>query len=156
MYKYRSMYMNAPDIRLPDGSTYNGEDDPRVTKIGSFMRKTSIDELPQLLNVLGGSMSIVGPRPHLPTVDYNDLDETQKHRLLVSPGITGYNQAYFRNSVCASEKTDNDNYYVDKLSFSLDIKILFVTFSSLLLRKNIYVETALESTQTFSSSNKEV
>ena len=63
MIKFRSMKVNAPDIRLEDGSTYNGEDDPRVTKIGKFLRKTSIDELPQFLNVLFGQMSIIGPRP---------------------------------------------------------------------------------------------
>lgn len=66
MYKFRSMKKDAPDIRLADGSTYNGEDDPRVTKIGKILRKTSIDEIPQLLNMLKGDMSLIGPRPDPP------------------------------------------------------------------------------------------
>ena len=66
MYKFRSMKKNAPDIRLADGSTYNGEDDPRVTKVGKILRKTSVDELPQLLNILKGDMSLIGPRPDPP------------------------------------------------------------------------------------------
>ena len=66
MYKFRSMIMNAPDIRMANGDTYNGDDDPRVTKIGRFMRKTSIDEIPQFLNVLNGTMIFIGPRPDTP------------------------------------------------------------------------------------------
>ena len=66
MFKFRSMIVNAPDIRTATGSTYNGDDDPRVTKIGRFLRKTSIDEIPQILNVLKGDMSIIGPRPDTP------------------------------------------------------------------------------------------
>ena len=66
MYKFRSMIMNAPDIRMENGDTYNGDDDPRVTKIGRFMRKTSLDEIPQFLNVLNGTMSFIGPRPDTP------------------------------------------------------------------------------------------
>lgn len=66
MYKFRSMIMNAPDIRMENGDTYNGDDDPRVTKIGCFMRKTSLDEIPQFLNVLNGTMSFIGPRPDTP------------------------------------------------------------------------------------------
>lgn len=139
MYKFRSMKKNAPDIRFADGSTYNGEDDPRVTKVGRIMRKTSVDELPQLLNVLIGDMSIIGPRPNLPTIPYELLDEAHKHRLLVRPGITGYNQAYYRNSISPEERTKNDNYYVDNISFVMDIKIFIKTIESVLLRRNIYV-----------------
>ena len=92
MYKFRTMIMNAPDIRLADGSTYNSEDDPRITRIGRILRKTSIDELPQILNVIKGDMSIIGPRPD--PVDWIDrYTELQKRKLLVLPGITGYNQA---------------------------------------------------------------
>lgn len=139
MYKFRSMKVNAPDIRLADGSTYNGANDPRVTKIGRLIRKTSIDEIPQILNVLLGDMSLIGPRPNLPTVPYSELDEPHKHRLEVRPGITGYNQAYYRNSVSVEIRTKNDNYYVDNISFILDVKILIRTVISVLKRDNIYV-----------------
>ena len=138
MYKYRSMNVNAPDIRLNDGSTYNSENDPRVTKVGRILRKTSIDELPQILNVFWGDMSFIGPRPNLPTVPYDELDEAHKHSLEVRPGITGYNQAYFRNSVSAEQRTKNDIYYVDNLSFFLDVKILVQTVITVLRRDNIY------------------
>lgn len=137
MIKFRSMRVNAPDIRLDDGSTYNGEDDPRVTKIGKFLRKTSIDELPQFINVFLGQMSIVGPRPNVPTVPFGELSNVEKKRLLVRPGITGYNQAYFRNSVDSFEKFKNDCYYVDNISIGLDIKIFFKTIGSVLKRDNI-------------------
>lgn len=142
MYKFRSMRVNSPNLLNADGSTYNGDDDPRVTKIGRIMRKTSIDELPQFLNVLLGHMSLIGPRAHLTTnyKGYEFLDEQRKRRLDVRPGITGYNQAYFRNSVTSEEKMKNDIYYVDNISFALDVKIFFATIFSVLKRKNIYVK----------------
>lgn len=141
MFKLRSMHVNSPNIKNPDGSTYNGDDDPRVTKVGRFMRKTSIDELPQFLNVLIGDMSLIGPRAHLTTsyTGYEDLTEDKKRRISVRPGITGYNQAYFRNSVTSEEKMKNDLYYVDNISLWLDIKILFKTVFSVLKRENVYV-----------------
>ena len=141
MYKFRSMKVNAPDIRNQDGSTYNGEDDPRLTKIGKFIRKTSIDELPQIINVLKGDMSFVGPRPHIITnyKGYNSLTKDKKERLKVRPGITGYSQAYFRNSITSEEKIKNDIYYVKKLSLILDIKIILKTFISVIKKDNIYV-----------------
>ncbi|MCB7430310.1 sugar transferase, partial [Erysipelatoclostridium ramosum] len=83
--KLRSMKVNAPDIRNKDGSTYNSDDDPRLTRIGSFIRKTSIDELPQIINVLLGDMSFVGPRPDLPE-DINNYTDHQKIKLNVRPG----------------------------------------------------------------------
>ncbi len=139
MFKFRSMKVNAPDIRNADGSTFNSDDDPRVTSIGRLLRKTSLDETPQFLNVLLGDMSLVGPRPHVVAKDYKyeNLPNEKKHRLKVRPGITGYNQAYFRNSVTAEEKIKNDNYYVDHVSFLLDVKILFHTVYSVLKRENI-------------------
>ena len=142
MYKFRSMKVNSPNLKNADGSTYNGDNDPRVTKIGRIMRKTSIDELPQFLNVLLGDMSLIGPRAHLTTSykGYEFLDDDRKRRLDVRPGITGYNQAYFRNSVTSAEKMKNDVYYVDNLSFALDVKVFFVTVFSVLKRKNIYVK----------------
>lgn len=144
MYKLRSMKVNSPNLRNADGSTYNGEDDPRVTRIGRIMRKTSIDELPQFFNVLKGDMSFIGPRAHLTTnyKGYDLLDEPHKRRLDVRPGITGYNQAYFRNSVSSEVKMKNDVYYVENISLWLDIKIIFKTVFSVLKRENIYVTEA--------------
>lgn len=137
MYKFRSMMVNAPDIRNKDGSTYNGDDDPRVTKVGRFMRKTSIDELPQFLNVLLGDMSLIGPRPD-PLDDMEIYTEHQKKKLNVRPGITGYNQAYYRNSVEQNEKFEHDVYYAENISFFLDIKIFFKTIATILTRDNVY------------------
>ena len=150
MYKLRSMKMNSPNILNADGSTYNGEDDPRVTKVGRFIRKTSIDEFPQFLNVLKGDMSIVGPRAHL-TNDYRGyefLDEKRKKRLDVRPGITGYSQAYFRNSATSDQKIEHDVYYAENVSVWLDIKILFKTVFSVLKRENIYVNPETVGTAT--------
>ena len=78
MFKLRSMYVNSPDLKNPDGSTFNSDKDPRVTKIGRIMRKTSIDELPQILNVLLGHMSFIGPRPTLAITPYEELPESEK------------------------------------------------------------------------------
>ena len=144
MYKFRSMRVNAPDIRNADGSTYNGDDDPRVTRIGRFMRKTSVDETPQILNVLKGDMSIIGPRPFVTThyEGYDKLDAKRKKRLDVRPGITGYSQAYYRNSIGQQEKIDNDCYYADHVSLGFDIKIFLKTIQSVLKRENIYVDSA--------------
>lgn len=136
MYKFRSMIMNAPDIRLANGDTYNGDNDPRVTKVGKFMRKTSIDEIPQFLNVLNGTMSFVGPRPDTP--DFLHMYEEEYPAILkVKPGLTGYNQAYFRNSIDGAEKMKNDNYYAEHLTLWMDVKIIFKTIKTVLLRENI-------------------
>lgn len=143
MIKFRSMKVNAPDIRLEDGSTFNGENDPRVTKIGKFLRKTSIDELPQFLNVLVGQMSIIGPRPD--PLDWLDrYPDDIKVFLTVRPGITGYSQAYFRNSADGYEKMQNDAYYAKNLSFGLDVKIFFKTIVTVFKRENIYKDTSNE------------
>ena len=138
MHKFRSMKVNAPDIRLKDGSTYNGDDDPRVTKLGRFIRKTSLDEIPQILNVLKGDMSLIGPRPD--PLDWLDkYKEEEKVFLNVRPGITGYNQAYYRNSADAQEKIDNDVYYAKNISFALDVKIILKTIKTVLCRENVNV-----------------
>ena len=143
MFKLRSMKVNSPNLKAADGSTYNGENDPRVTKIGKFMRKTSVDEIPQFLNVLIGDMSFIGPRAHITTnyKGYDLLDEKRKKRLEVRPGITGYSQAYYRNSATSEQKLENDVYYAENISFWLDIKILFKTVFSVLKRENIYVDS---------------
>ena len=143
MYKFRSMYVDAPDIRLADGSTYNGDDDPRVTPIGRFMRKTSVDELPQFLNVLLGDMSLIGPRPDPP--DWLDkYPEDIKVFLTVRPGITGYSQAYFRNGADGMEKMQNDAYYARNCSFILDMKIFFKTIIVVLKHENTYKDISNE------------
>lgn len=143
MYKLRSMYVNSPDIRLSDGSTYNGEDDPRVTPVGRFIRKTSIDELPQIINVLQGKMSWIGPRPD--PLDWLDrYPEEIKVFLTVRPGITGYSQAYFRNSADGIEKMKNDAYYAENCSLLLDIKVVFKTIFTVLKAENTYKNTEEE------------
>lgn len=156
MYKFRSMKVNAPDIRNADGSTFNSDNDPRVTSIGKLLRKTSIDEVPQFLNVLKGDMSLVGPRPHVISAGfkYENLPEEKKHRLLVKPGITGFNQAYYRNSVSSEEKIKNDNYYVDHISLLLDIKIVLHTIISVLKRDNINTVIASDLSDNKVGANK--
>lgn len=135
MYKFRSMRINAPDLRNSDGSTYNSENDPRVTKIGRFLRKTSLDEMPQFINVLKGDMSFVGPRPG--TVD-SELTIDEQKRRSVRPGITGYSQAFKRNSDTMEERMKNDCLYAEKVSLIMDTRIVLQTVSSVLVHKNIY------------------
>lgn len=142
MYKFRSMYVNAPDIRNADGSTYNGADDPRVTKVGKVMRATSIDELPQVINILNGTMSLIGPRPDPPD-DMLIYTEKQKEKLKVRPGLTGYNQAYFRNSVEQNEKFENDLFYAKHVSLWFDIKIFFKTIVTVLSHKSVYNDASV-------------
>lgn len=154
MYKFRSMKKNAPDIRLADGSTYNGEDDPRVTKVGKILRKTSIDEIPQLLNMLKGDMSLIGPRPDPP--DWLEkYPEDIKVFLNVKPGITGYSQAYYRNSADGENKMKNDVFYAKNCSFMLDIKIFLKTIAVVLKHENTYKDTSSKSNQ-ISDDSKEV
>ena len=153
MYKLRSMKVNAPDIRLADGSTYNGDDDPRVTRFGKFARKTSIDELPQVINVLKGDMTFIGPRPDTPVGSAEYTDE-EKIILTVRPGITGYNQAINRNSVLTKEKLKNDIYYVKHLSLWFDIKIIFMTIATVLGHKNINrADSNIEDTYILENNN---
>ena len=137
MFKFRSMKINAPDIRLEDGSTYNSVDDERVTKMGKIFRKTSIDEIPQIINIFKGDMSFVGPRPDSAMWLQNYTDE-EKIILTVLPGITGYNQAINRNAVSTKEKLQNDIIYVNKMSLIFDVKIILLTIKSVLFSKNIY------------------
>lgn len=136
MYKFRSMKVNAPDIRNEDGSTFNSDSDPRVTRIGKIIRKTSIDEIPQIVNVLKGDMSIVGPRPS--PLGNKDMYPTEFFRKFeVRPGITGFNQAVLRNKSTMEQRVKNDLYYIDNVSLYLDAKIIFLTIKSVLKSKNI-------------------
>ncbi|TNJ66755.1 sugar transferase [Paenibacillus hemerocallicola] len=138
MYKFRSMKTNAPDLRNEDGSTFNAEDDPRLTKIGKFIRKTSLDETPQLLNIIKSDMSIIGPRPDLPE-HLQHYEQNEQRKLEIRPGVTGYNQAYFRNTIPWKERIQNDIYYIDHLSWWFDIKIFFKTVVSVLKREDVFV-----------------
>ncbi len=137
MFKLRSMKKHAPDLRMADGSTYNSAHDPRLTKVGGFLRKTSIDELPQLLNVFLGQMSLIGPRPDLPDEAARYTAE-EAHRLDVRPGITGYSQAYFRNDITYAEKYKQDVYYARNLSFRFDCRILLQTVRQVFSSKGVY------------------
>lgn len=136
MFKLRTMRVNSPDIRNSDGSTYNSNFDPRVTAVGRFLRKTSLDEFPQFINILIGDMSFIGPRPGLPDV-WGDYDQSEMQRRSVKPGITGYSQANYRNSDTMEERMTNDVWYSQNISFLLDLKILIKTISSVLKRENI-------------------
>ncbi len=139
MFKLRSMYVNSPDLKNPDGSTWNSDNDPRVTPIGRIMRMTSLDEFPQFLNVLMGDMSFVGPRPKLyrkeNTIESYSGDKRKSYS--VKPGITGYTQAFFRNSITQDEKFKWDAYYADNVSLWMDVKVIFQTIYSVVARKNI-------------------
>jgi len=137
MYKFRSMKPNAPDIRNDDGTTFNSKNDPRLTKIGKFIRQTSLDETPQLLNVLKGEMSIIGPRPDIPCA-LDAYQGNERKKLEVLPGITGYSQAYYRNDVSLHERFRQDIYYVDNLSFLLDVKIICKTIYTIFLHRGVY------------------
>lgn len=137
MYKFRSMKVGAPDLRNADGSTYSGEDDERMTRIGKVIRKASLDETPQLINVIKGDMSIVGPRPDLPE-DIQSYSKDQRTRLLLKPGVTGFSQANFRNAITTSEKYDNDVYYVHNISFRMDCVLFFKTAKLVIGREKVF------------------
>lgn len=137
MLKFRSMKVNAPDIRNDDGSTYNSQKDSRVTRIGRFIRETSLDELPQFFNVLLGHMSLIGPRAG--DVESKDTyEEDEKDKLLVRPGISGYTQAYYRNNLGVREKRLYDAWYAHNVTMWLDIKIIFKTIATVLKKENVY------------------
>ena len=139
MLKFRSMVVNAQSI---GSGVYSFENDPRITKVGKFIRKTSLDELPQLFNVLIGQMAFVGPRApvygHFP--DYDKLPEYVKKRFSVLPGITGYAQCTGRNELNWEKKIEMDNIYVDKVKkygLIFDIKIWFMTLKKVLSRSDV-------------------
>ena len=133
MYKFRSMFVNADKMldKLKeqndvDGPMFKMKDDPRVTKIGHFIRKHSLDELPQFLNVLKGDMSLVGPRPPLPS-EVAEYSEYDKQRLLVIPGCTGLWQVTERNEVGFNEMVQLDIQYIKRASFMFDLWIIWKT-----------------------------
>lgn len=137
MLKIRSMKVNAPDLRNEDGSTFNSVSDSRVTRVGHFLRETSIDEIPQVFNILIGDMSIIGPRPG--DVESKDTyRQDEKDKLLIRPGITGFTQAYYRNNIGVREKRLYDAWYAHNVSLLLDIKIFMKSIKTVLKRENIY------------------
>lgn len=142
MYKFRSMYVDAEErlheiqhLNEQTGPVFKMKDDPRITKVGKFIRKTSLDELPQLINILKGEMSIVGPRPALlrEVVQYNDY---QKQRLLVKPGLTCIWQVSGRNNIGFDEWVELDLEYIENQSLGLDIKLILQTIPALLGDRN--------------------
>lgn len=144
MYKFRSMVVNAEELkeRLEaqnemSGPMFKIKDDPRVTKIGKFIRKTSIDELPQLWNVLKGDMSLVGPRPSLPK-EVAQFDKWMNKRLEVKPGLTCYWQVSGRNNIDFEDWMKLDIKYVDERSTWIDIKLIFKTIGVLFGDKNAH------------------
>ena len=144
IYKFRSMVENAEDIRknLEDKNEMSGpmfkmRNDPRITKIGRFIRKTSIDELPQLINVLKGDMSLVGPRPSLPSEVIN-FEAWMLKRLEVKPGLTCYWQVSGRSNIGFHEWMKLDIKYVNEMSILTDIKLIFKTVLVLFGDKNAY------------------
>lgn len=142
MYKFRSMVVNAESMGT---GLFNYENDPRVTKVGRFLRNTSIDELPQLWNVIKGDLSIVGPRPCVKYElgDFGTLNKRYKKRFEVRAGITGLAQVKGRNENSWEEKVAYDNQYIDefkKQGLWLDIKILFSTVAKVFRKQDIYEE----------------
>ncbi len=125
IYKLRSMYIDAEK----NGAQWACKDDPRVTKVGRFIRKTRIDELPQLINILKGDMSIVGPRPERPILTYKFNEEIPGfvNRLQVKPGLTGWAQVTGGYELSPKEKLEKDMYYIENQSLWLDLKIIFKT-----------------------------
>ena len=142
MYKFRSMIINAEELKegLKDKNEMSGpmfkmKDDPRITKVGRFIRKTSIDELPQLINVLKGEMSLVGPRPSLPN-EVNEFEAWMLKRLDVKPGLTCYWQVMGRNKIEFKEWMKLDIKFVNERNIWIDIKLIFKTFFVLFGDKN--------------------
>lgn len=144
--KFRTMVVNAEHIG--DGLIVTSESDNRITKVGKFLRKTSLDELPQLFNVLVGQMSLVGPRPPVtyhPYDGYENYPEWAKKRFIMRPGVTGLTQVTVRNSVEWNDRIVVDNKYIDSFNIWLDIKILFNTFFKVSKPENIYLDLEQES-----------
>jgi len=127
IYKFRTMVNNASKL----GNYQTKKNDYRITKLGKYLRKTSIDELPQLFNIIKGEMSIVGPRPDTPMQETRYESWEWKKRISVKPGLTGLTQATKRSEANHKEKIKLDFEYIDKMSIKLDVKIILKTFMKL-------------------------
>ena len=139
VYKFRTMYSNANEIfesftseqKEEYSKNFKLDNDPRVTKLGGFLRKTSLDELPQLFNILKGDMTIIGPRP-IVEKEISKYGNKAEKLFSVVPGLAGYWQANGRSDTTYEERVEMDMYYIDNMSFYLDVKILFQTAISVL------------------------
>jgi exopolysaccharide biosynthesis polyprenyl glycosylphosphotransferase len=143
-YMFRSMYEDAEArqeeleaMNEADGAVFKIKNDPRITPVGRFIRRWSIDELPQLINVLKGEMSLVGPRP-LPVRDFERMSEMHKERLAAIPGMSGYWQISGRSNLSFEDMVRLDLYYIENWSLSFDIKIIFKTLGAVLKREGAY------------------
>ncbi|MYL20108.1 sugar transferase [Halobacillus litoralis] len=137
--KFRTMIVNAE--KIGDGLTVKDESDNRITKVGKFLRATSLDELPQLFNVVSGQMSLVGPRPpvtYYPYDGYENYPNWAKKRFKMLPGVTGLTQVTVRNSVSWDNRIIKDNQYIESFNIWLDLKILFRTLMQVFKSSNIY------------------
>lgn len=132
--KFRTMIDNAVNI---GSGIMTDKDDPRITKVGKLLRKASIDEIPQLINILKGDMSLVGPRP-VPVGHFKKYTDYEKKRLAVRPGITGWAQVNGRNNLTWAERIEKDIWYVNNMSIVLDIKIILKTVRVVLLAEGVY------------------
>ena len=135
IYKFRTMKVNAAN--MGSGIIIDGENDPRITRVGKILRRLSLDELPQLINIIKGEMSFIGPRPTL-KYQVDKYSEHQMRRLSVKPGITGWAQVNGRNSIPWSKRIEYDIWYVNNYSLLLDLKILLKTLRVLFKDDNIY------------------
>jgi len=137
LYKFRTMRRDAPAVRNPDGSAFVGAGDPRLTRAGRVLRDYTLDEIPQLLNVLRGEMSVVGPRPDL--VEQLGLyDDLMRRKLEVKPGMVCLSLVHGRNSLSWHRRAELDVYYVDHRSLRLDAEIFLKGCVSVLLRRGVY------------------
>jgi lipopolysaccharide/colanic/teichoic acid biosynthesis glycosyltransferase len=145
--KFRTMVVNAE--KMGDGLKVKNESDNRITKVGKFLRATSLDELPQLWNVLVGDMSLVGPRPPVPyhPYKYEEYNDFQRKRFEMRPGITGLTQVTVRNSVSWDDRIRIDVEYIERFNLWLDIKILFRTVIKVIKSEDIYGQNKKEALQ---------
>lgn len=142
MYKFRSMYENAEEMienfneeqKREWQENFKLENDPRITKVGKFLRKTSLDELPQIVNIIKGDLSIVGPRP-IVDEELEKYGENKEKFLSITPGLTGYWQANGRSNTTYEERMQMELYYIDNQSLWLDIKIFFKTIVSVIKKE---------------------
>jgi undecaprenyl phosphate N,N'-diacetylbacillosamine 1-phosphate transferase len=140
IYKFRTMVVDAEKMGT---GIHVEKNDSRITRLGKFLRHTSLDELPQLVNIIKGEMSIVGPRPTL-AYQAERYDDRQKRRLLVKPGITGWAQVNGRNALTWPERIELDLWYIDNWSILLDVKVLLKTVGVIFSKKDIYKDSEIK------------